>query len=204
MAAPELPTLHFESAKELERWLAKEHARSPGLWLKIAKKDAGAKSVSYAEAIEVALCYGWIDGQKRPLDASHWLQRFTPRGPRSRWSKINRDKATALIADGRMKAAGLEQIEAAKSDGRWEAAYDGARTAAVPADLQRALDASRRARESFEALDGANRYAILYRVHEAKKPETRAARIAKFVAMLEKGETLHPPRPAKRPRSERR
>jgi uncharacterized protein YdeI (YjbR/CyaY-like superfamily) len=186
----ELPVHLFSGSAELESWLEENH-ESEGVWLKIAKKGAPEPSVTYAEALEVALCFGWIDSQKRGLDETHFLQRFTPRRPRGRWSKINREKAEALIEADRMRAAGLAQVEAAKADGRWEAAYEGQRKAKVPVDLQRELDANPRARESFERLDGANRYAILYRLDEAKRPETRERRLRKFVAMLESGEKIH-------------
>jgi len=147
--------------------------------------------VTYAEAVELALCFGWIDGQRRALDATHFLQRFTPRRPRGRWSKINREKAEALIADERVRPAGMAEIEAARADGRWEAAYEGQRTAKVPDDLQRELDANPAAAAFFAELDSANRYAIVYRLGEAKKPETRERRLRKFVAMLERGEKIH-------------
>lgn len=166
-------------------------AHSGGIWLKIAKKGAAEPSVSYAEALELALCFGWIDSQKRGLDEEHFLQRFTPRRPRGRWSKINREKCEALIASGAMRPAGLAEVEAAKADGRWDAAYAGARRAEVPDDLQRELDASPAAAAFFAELDGANRYAILYRLDEAKRPETRERRLRKFVAMLERGEKIH-------------
>jgi uncharacterized protein YdeI (YjbR/CyaY-like superfamily) len=162
------------------------------VWPEIAKAGATVPSVTYAEAIEVALCYGWIDGQKATGDELHWRQRFTPRTPRSRWSKINRQKATDLIARGEMQPAGLREVEAARADGRWEAAYAGSRTIEVPDDLRAALERNARARKFFETLDGTNRYAILYRIHDAKKPETRRARIEKFVAMLEEQRTIHP------------
>lgn len=189
--AEELEVIRFAGPAELEAWLAENHASSPGLWLKIAKKGAPEPSVTYAEAIELALCFGWIDSQKRGLDEEHFLQRFTPRRPRGRWSRINREKAEALIDAGRMRPAGLAEVEAARGDGRWEAAYEGQRTAKVPADLQRELEGSPAAAEAFAALDGANRYAILYRLDEAKKPETRERRLRKFVAMLERGERIH-------------
>jgi uncharacterized protein YdeI (YjbR/CyaY-like superfamily) len=188
---PRRDLVAFASLKAWEKWLAGNHADSPGVWLKLAKKDAGVASVSYAEAVEGALLYGWIDGQKAALDERFWLQRFCPRTPKSPWSKINRAKADALIAAGRMKPAGVAAVEAARRDGRWDKAYDGQRTATVPPDLQHALDGNRKARDFFATLNAANRYAILYRVHEAKKPETRAARIAKFVAMLADGKKLH-------------
>jgi uncharacterized protein YdeI (YjbR/CyaY-like superfamily) len=189
--ADDLPIHLFAGPPELEAWLEENHGSREGAWLKIAKKGADEPSVTYAEALELALCFGWIDSQKRGFDETHFLQRFTPRRPRGRWSKINREKAEALIEAGRMRAPGLAEVEAAKADGRWEAAYEGQRTAKVPSDLQRALDASPTAAEFFAALDGANRYAIVYRLDEAKKPETRARRLKKFVAMLERGERIH-------------
>jgi uncharacterized protein YdeI (YjbR/CyaY-like superfamily) len=186
------PVLAFASRAEWEAWLAKHHATSGGLWLQIAKKGSSVATVSYAEALDVALCYGWIDGQKGKLDDRCWLQRFTPRKPRSPWSKINRAKAAELIERGEMRPAGLREVERAKADGRWDAAYEGQRTATVPADLQRELKGNDRAREFFAALDSANRYAILFRIEEAKKPETRARRIEKYVAMLSAGKKIHP------------
>jgi uncharacterized protein YdeI (YjbR/CyaY-like superfamily) len=182
----------FASRPDWEEWLAEQPEDSAGLWLKIAKNGSGIATITYAEALEVALCYGWIDGQKAPFDDAYWLQRFTPRKPRSKWSKINRDKAEALIGRGAMKPTGLREVERAKTDGRWDAAYDGQRAATVPEDLQRALDANHAAREFFATLNSVNRYAILYRIADAKKPETRARRIEKYVAMLSEGKTLHP------------
>ncbi|MFL5352197.1 YdeI/OmpD-associated family protein [Archangium sp.] len=189
-------TVSFASAGDWSRWLATHHASSKGVWLKLAKKGAAGSALNYAEALDVALAWGWIDSQKQAHDDSAWLQRFTPRGPRSPWSKINRDKATALIAAGRMEAPGLAEVQRAQQDGRWDAAYDSARTSTVPEDLEAALAANTRAAAFFSTLDGANRYAILYRVQTAKKPETRARRIAEFVAMLARHETLHPARRA--------
>jgi uncharacterized protein YdeI (YjbR/CyaY-like superfamily) len=189
--ADELPILLFAGPPELEAWLKENGGSSEGIWLKIAKKGAPEPSVTYAEALELALCFGWIDSQKRGFDETHFLQRFTPRRPRGRWSRINREKAEALIAAGRMRAAGLAEVEAAKADGRWEAAYEGQRTAEVPADLQRELDANPAAKEFFERLDSANRYAVVYRLNDAKKPETRERRLRKFLAMLERGEKIH-------------
>jgi uncharacterized protein YdeI (YjbR/CyaY-like superfamily) len=186
-----LPVIAFPSRAKWKAWLAKHHSTSSGLWLEIAKKGSEFDSVSYADAIEVALCFGWIDGQKAAADDDHWLQRFTPRKPRSRWSKINRDKATDLIERGEMEPAGLREVDAAKRDGRWEAAYAGQRTMTVPKDLSDALKRNARARAFFETLDGANRYAVLYRIHDAKKPETRAARIEKYVKMLAEHRTIH-------------
>jgi uncharacterized protein YdeI (YjbR/CyaY-like superfamily) len=187
----ELPVLLFATTADLEVWLEENSESSDGIWLKIAKKGALETSVTYAEALERALCFGWIDSQKRGLDETHFLQRFTPRRPHGRWSRINRDKAEALILAGAMRPAGLAEVEAAKADGRWDAAYEGQRTARVPADLQRELDASPRASEFFARLDSANRYAIVYRLNDAKKPETRERRLRKFVAMLERGEKIH-------------
>lgn len=188
--ADDLPVIQFASREEFDSWLD-GHAPSDGLWLKIAKKGSGVASVSYAEALDVALCFGWIDSQKRGFDDTFFLQRFTPRRPGGRWSKINREKAEELIAAGAMRPSGLAEVEAAKEDGRWDAAYPGQRTAEVPDDLQRELDRSEAARDFFATLDSANRYAILYRLHEAKKPETRERRLRKFVEMLERGEKIH-------------
>src|SRR4051794_36590498 len=187
----ELEIVLFDGPGEFEEWLEANAGESAGLWLKIAKKGAPEPSVTYGEALELALCFGWIDSQKRGLDETHFLQRFTPRRPRGRWSKINREKAEALIAAGKMRPAGLAEVEAAEADGRWEAAYEGQRAAAVPPALQRALDRSPATAELFASLDGANRYAILYRLEEAKRPETRERRLRKFVAMLERGERIH-------------
>jgi uncharacterized protein YdeI (YjbR/CyaY-like superfamily) len=181
----------FASSDELEAWLEENGESSPGLWLKIAKKGAPEPSVTYAEALELALCFGWIDSQKRGHDETHFLQRFTPRRPRGRWSKINREKAEALEAAGKLRPAGAAEVAAAKADGRWEAAYAGQRTADVPEDLQLELDSNPAAAAFFAALDSANRYAITYRLAEAKKPETRERRLRKFVAMLERGEKIH-------------
>jgi uncharacterized protein YdeI (YjbR/CyaY-like superfamily) len=190
-----LPTAAFASRAKWKAWLAKHHSSSPGVWLEIAKKGSGITSVTYADAIDIALCYGWIDGQKAALDESRWRQRFTPRTSRSRWSRINRDKATDLIERGEMHAAGLREVEAARADGRWDAAYAGQATITVPDDLRAALARNRGAHAFFETLDRANRYAILYRLHDAKKPATRAARLEKFVTMLEEHRTIHPPSP---------
>jgi len=191
--AEELPIRLFADPGELESWLEESHDSSAGVWLKIAKKGSREPSVTYAEALELALCFGWIDSQKRGLDEAFFLQRFTPRRPRGRWSKINREKAEALIEAERMRPAGLAEVETAKADGRWEAAYAGQRTAEVPSDLQRELDANPVAREFFDGLDSANRYAIVYRLDEAKKPETRERRLRKFLGMLERGEKVHGP-----------
>ncbi len=185
--------LAFAHANEWRVWLAAHHDSSPGVWLRIDKKGQ-RKSITYAEAVDGALAWGWIDSQKRALDASAWLQRFTRRKAKSPWSKINRAKAEALIAAGIMEPAGLAEVRRAKQDGRWKGAYDGARAASVPDDLATALARSARARDFFAKLDGANRYAILYRVQTAKKPATRAARIARFVAMCARHESIHPRR----------
>lgn len=189
--AEELEIRLFAGPDELEEWLEANGHSSPGLWLKIAKKGAPEPSVTYAEAVELALCFGWIDSQKRGLDEAHFLQRFTPRRPRGRWSKINREKAEALAAQGALRPAGVAEVAAAQEDGRWEAAYEGQRTARVPDDLQRALDANPVAAAFFAELDSANRYAITYRLADAKKPETRERRLRKFLAMLERGEKIH-------------
>ena len=188
----DLPIILFASAAELEAWLEAEHAESEGIWLKIAKKGSGVGSVSYAEAVELGLCFGWIDGQGKRFDDRHYLQRFTPRRPRSKWSRLNRDRVEALVAAGRMRPSGLAAMEAARADGRWDAAYEPPSTAEVPPDLERELARDRSAREAFEALDGANRYAIIYRLNEAKRPETRERRLQKFVEMLRRGERIHP------------
>lgn len=187
----------FASAGDWEDWLGAHHASSPGLWIRIAKKNAGVDSVRYPKAVESALCFGWIDGRREALDDRFFLQRFTPRRARSRWSRVNRETAERLIAEGRVRPAGLAQVERARADGRWETAYESQSRATVPADLQRELDSRPAAAEFFAGLDSQNRYAILYRLAEAKKPETRARRLEKFVAMLEAGERLHPPRPAR-------
>src|SRR5512147_2973352 len=183
MKSAELPTLPFESKKKWADWLAKQYSKSTGVWLKIAKKEAGISSITYEEALDVALCYGWIDGQKKGFDDQYWLQKFTPRGPKSIWSKINTEKAERLIASGEMQLAGLKAIEAAKQDGRWDAAYEGQKTISVPEDFQAALDKNKKAKSFFVTLNSANRYAILFRIHNAKKPETRARKIQQFVEM---------------------
>jgi uncharacterized protein YdeI (YjbR/CyaY-like superfamily) len=187
------PKLFFASLAEWEQWLEKNHSASDGLWIKIAKTKTGIASVRYPDVLDAALCFGWIDGRREALDEHYFLQRFTPRRPRSRWSQINRQKAERLIAEGRMRPAGRAEVETAKDDGRWEAAYESQSTSSVPDDLKRELDARPKAREFFSRLNSQNRYAILYRLHEAKRPSTRAQRLAKFVAMLEAGETIYPP-----------
>jgi uncharacterized protein YdeI (YjbR/CyaY-like superfamily) len=191
-AKPDLPIIAFPSQEAWDAWLADQPATSPGLWLKFAKKGAGLPSVTKAEAIETALRHGWIDGQLDRLDDKWWLTRFTPRGPRSKWSRINRATALKLIEAGRMTQAGLREVERAKADGRWDAAYESQGTASVPDDLRDALDANESAKAFFATLDSANRYAILHRIQDAKKPETRARRIATYVAMLGEHKTIHP------------
>jgi uncharacterized protein YdeI (YjbR/CyaY-like superfamily) len=192
MASGSLPVISFGTGAAWESWLQAEHASSPGVWLKIAKKGAGARTVSYPEAVAVALCFGWIDGQKGRLDDDYWLQRFTPRQPGSRWSRINTDKAAELIEAGRMRPAGLAEVERAKADGRWAAAYEPQSTAAVPDDLAAELARDESARAFFETLNSVNRYAILYRIASAQRPETRARRIAKYVAMLAEHKKIYP------------
>ena len=189
---PELPILPFASREAWEVWLAEEHATSDGLWLKIAKKGSGIETVTFAEALDVALCYGWIDSQRAGFDGRFFLQRFTPRKPRSKWSQVNREKVAKLIEAGRVRPAGLREVERAKADGRWDAAYEPQSTATVPEDLRLELERNEGAREFFETLDKANRYAILFRIQDAKKPETRARRIAKYIEMLAEGKKLHP------------
>ena len=185
--------LPFATAEDWEAWLREHHETvTAGVWIKFARKASGIRTVTYREALQVALRFGWIDGQARGQDESWYLQRFTPRRARSIWSKRNRDFATALIEAGEMEPAGLREVERAKADGRWDAAYDAPSTATVPDDLQAALDANPAATEFFAGLDRQNRYAILHRVQTAKRPETRARRIEKFVAMLAAGERIYP------------
>jgi uncharacterized protein YdeI (YjbR/CyaY-like superfamily) len=185
------PILAFATQAEWEAWLEAEHAGSDGVWIKFAKKVSGVASVGYAEAVEVALCYGWIDSLTKSLDDRFYLQKFTPRRARSKWSRANRDKVETLTKQGRMKPAGLEQVELAKADGRWEAAYALPTSVEVPDDLQKALDAVPKAAEFFATLNKSNRFAIVYQVEDAKKLETRVRRIEKFVAMMERGEKLY-------------
>jgi uncharacterized protein YdeI (YjbR/CyaY-like superfamily) len=184
--------IHFKSAADWERWLEENHAWPEGVWIRIAKANSGIESVRYPEVLEVALCFGWIDGRREALDESFFLQRFTPRRPRSRWSQINREKVQRLIAEERMRPAGLAQIERARADGRLDAAYASQKSMSVPQDLARELAARPQARAFFAALSSQNRYAILYRLQDARRPQTRARRLARFVAMLEAGETIHP------------
>ena len=185
------PKRLFKHQKAWAEWLEKNHSRSAGLWLRIAKKNSGMQSVSYQEALETAICYGWIDGQKLPEDERTWLQRFVPRSERSIWSKINCEKAVALIRTGEMKAAGLQAIEHAKQNGRWDSAYDSPSRASVPEDFAAALSTHPRAEAFFQTLDCANRYAILFRIQNVKRAETRARKIKDFVAMLERHEKIH-------------
>jgi uncharacterized protein YdeI (YjbR/CyaY-like superfamily) len=188
----DLPVIAFSSQQAFDVWLASQKVDCRGLWLKVAKKSSGIASVSRAEAVDSALCHGWIDGQLDSFDSNYWLIRFTPRRSTSKWSEINRTRAQELVAIGRMRPVGLKEMERAKQDGRWDAAYAAQSTAQVPDDLARALAKSKKANAFFETLDSKNRFAILYRVHSAKKPETRAARIEKFVTMLVEGKTLYP------------
>jgi uncharacterized protein YdeI (YjbR/CyaY-like superfamily) len=183
---------HFEHQQSWEEWLSQNHHETTGVWLRLAKKGSKVRSLTHAEALESALCFGWIDAQKKPESADTWLQRFTPRGKRSIWSKINRQKASALIECGRMKDSGLKEVLRAKEDGRWEQAYDSPRTASIPEDFQAALNKSARAKAFFATLESRNRYAILFRIQTVKKAETRARKIAEFIAMLEKHQKIHP------------
>ena len=185
------PILAFASPEAFEAWLEREHATSDGAWLKFAKKGSGVASVAYAEAVEVGLCFGWIDSQALSLDERFYLQKFTPRRARSKWSRVNRDKVEELTKQGRMKPAGLAQVELAKQDGRWEAAYASSSNAKVPEDLRQALDANPKAAEFFAGLNKSNRFAIVYQLEDAKKPETRTRRLEKFLGMLERGEKLY-------------
>jgi uncharacterized protein YdeI (YjbR/CyaY-like superfamily) len=187
-----LPVIAFSSVREWEEWLSRQSRTSKGVWLKLAKKQSGIQSVTRQEAIDAALCHGWIDGQLERVDERYWLVRYTPRSARSKWSEINKTRAQELIREGRMKAAGLEEVKCAKVDGRWKAAYAPPSKAIVPEDLEAALKRNPRADRLFSQLNSANRYAILYRVQDAKKPETRASRIEKYVQMLARGETIHP------------
>lgn len=193
MAAPQAQAdvKPFKSAQAFEAWLRREHAQSEGLWLKIAKKGSGMASVSYPEAVDIALCWGWIDGQKKSFDDAYFLQRFTPRRPRSVWSKTNTAKVAALIEAGRMQAPGQAQVDAAQADGRWARAYDGARTATVPDELQAALTRCPPAQAFFSTLNASQRYAVIWRVQTAVRPETRARRVTELVEKLARGELVH-------------
>jgi uncharacterized protein YdeI (YjbR/CyaY-like superfamily) len=183
--------VEFATAIECEAWLQANHNSDDGIWLKIAKKGSQLPSISYAEAVDLALCYGWIDGQKAAYDEHHWLQRFTRRTRQSRWSQINREKAQRLIAEGRMRAAGFAEIERARLDGRWDAAYAGPRSAAVPEELQRELERDPEAAAAFSRLDARDRYSIIWRINDAKRPETRARRVAKYLDMMRRGEHVN-------------
>jgi uncharacterized protein YdeI (YjbR/CyaY-like superfamily) len=188
----EEPTLTFASASEWRAWLEEHHAAPAGVWLKIAKKGRGIETVTHAEALEEALCFGWIDAVRHAYDEDYFLQRFVPRRPKSKWSQVNRDKVLALTEAARMHPAGLAEVERAKADGRWAAAYAPQSQATVPDDLQAELDARPKAKATFATLKSQNRYAILYRLRDAKRPETRARRLKQFVEMLERGETPYP------------
>lgn len=187
-----LPVMAFASKREFETWLEAQGPTSAGIWLKIARRTSGIESVTYEEAVDAALCFGWIDGQKGSFDDRSWRQRFTPRKARSRWSQVNRQRATQLIELGQMRPGGLREVERAKADGRWAAAYEGQRTITVPEDLQEALLEDAEAAAFFATLDSRNRYAILYRIADAKRPETRLARIEKYVAMCRERRLIHP------------
>ena len=187
----ENPILAFASPKAWDTWLARNHAKSAGIWLRIYKKGSGQRSVTYAEALDGALCYGWIDSQKRPMDEDSWLQRFGPRRPRGGWSRLNTRHVERLIAAGRMKPAGLAEVETAQKDGRWQRAYDSPSATAVPADFLKELARDPKAQAFFEGLSRANIYAIAYRLQTAKKPETREKRMRLILAMLGRGESFH-------------
>jgi uncharacterized protein YdeI (YjbR/CyaY-like superfamily) len=190
--------LQFANQAAWREWLAEHHAGAPeGVWLLMARKGSGVASVDHPQALDVALCFGWIDGQRKSHDDTHFLQRFTPRRSRSSWSKINRTKVEALVASGEMQPAGLAEIERAKADGRWAAAYDSQRASTVPDDLAAALAGNAAARDFFDTLDSTNRYAILHRLQTAKKPETRARRLAKYVELLAEHRTIHPAGPTR-------
>jgi uncharacterized protein YdeI (YjbR/CyaY-like superfamily) len=186
-----METLSFTSALDFRNWLEKNHATNDGIWLRIFKKDSGEKSVTYVEALDQSLCYGWIDGQRQAHDKLSFLQKFTPRRPQSGWSKLNTLHAQRLIQAGQMTPAGLAAIDSARADGRWQAAYDSPRNATPPEDFLRALTKRKQARAFFETLSKANRYAIVYRLQTAKKPETRERRMKMILEMLERGETFH-------------
>jgi uncharacterized protein YdeI (YjbR/CyaY-like superfamily) len=197
--AKDLPIKAFASVEACDAWLSKHHADSKGLWVKLAKKAAKVRtrSITYPELVLVGLTWGWIDGQARPVDEQFWLVRFTPRGPRSIWSKLNRERVAKLTAEGRMKEPGLLAVANAKANGQWDKAYDSPRTMEVPPDFARALSKKPKAKSQFAKLNGANRYAVLHRIQTAIKPETRQRRITELVAMLDRGELIHPPTPKK-------
>ena len=191
-ALGELQICLFACQGAWEQWLDTHHEQSKGIWVKVARRDSPITTVSYSEALDVALCYGWIDGQKKPYDQDMWLQKFTPRRSASVWSKVNIDKVTQLIASGKMKPSGMKEVDAAKEDGRWDAAYESQRNFTVPDDFQQELEKNPQARAFFETLNRHNRYAMCYRIQTAKKPETRKSRIDKFVEMLTNNQKLHP------------
>ena len=190
--ADNLSIISFATQQDWEAWLKEHHTATRGIWLKLAKKETGILSLSYSEALDSALCYGWIDGQKASCDDLYWLQKFTPRSSKSMWSKVNCDKVTALLASGRMQPAGIRQVELAKADGRWEAAYESQSNITIPDDFQRELDKNQQAKKFFHTLNSVNRYAILFRIQTAKKPETRSARITKFIEMLSNNQKIYP------------
>ena len=187
----ELPVLLFDDQSTWHNWLEENHKQTHGIWLKLAKKSSGKSSISYEDALEEAICYGWIDGQKQTYNNEYWLQKFSSRGSKSVWSKVNVAKAEMLIKSGKMQTSGLKTVNSAKKDGRWKAAYDSARTSTIPEDFQFALNSNPKAKQFFDTLNRANVYAFCWRVQTAKKPETRQARIEKFIEMLSKGEKLH-------------
>ena len=187
-----MQTLHFKTSADFRHWLEKNHTESDGIWLRIFKKDSHEKSLTYAEALDQALCYGWIDGQKKPFDKLSWLQKFTPRRPKSGWSKINTQHVERLIKAGAMTPAGMEAVEAAKTDGRWETAYASSRNATPPEDFLKELSKNQKAEAFFKTLNKANVYSIVYRLETAKKPETREKRMKMILAMMEQGKTFHP------------
>lgn len=189
--AKDLPIIAFASGKEWENWLVKNHASSNGIRLKFAKKNSGIATVTYDEALKTALCYGWIDGQLNKFDDKHWLIKFTPRSPKSIWSKRNCEFVAKLITEGKMQPAGLEKVEAAKKDGRWEAAYDSPKNMIIPDDFLKELAKDEKAKAFFETLNKANTYAIAWRLQTAKKPETREKRMKAILAMMAKGEKFH-------------
>lgn len=190
-AAGEVPTLLFENASHWEAWLREHHAELNGVWIKLAKKASGIPSVTYGEALDVALCFGWIDGQKKALDGSFFLQRFTPRRPRSLWSKRNTTRCVELTVAGKMQPSGLAEVEAAKRDGRWDAAYDSPKTMVLPDDFLTALEKNHRALTFFNTLSQSNKYGIAWRLQTARTPETRMRRFEALIAMLDRGESLH-------------
>lgn len=190
MSDKDLPILPFASQHDWEKWL-RSHYETPGVWIKVAKKASGIPTIDHTQALDVALCYGWIDGQTRSLDGTYYLQKFTPRRPKSTWSKINVEKVAKLIAAGKMQPSGLAAVEAAKKDGRWDQAYDSPSTIQTPQDLIDALNKNQAAKTTYEILNKTNRYTILFQIQTAKKAETRQARIAKFITQLEKGNRLY-------------